>query len=224
MRDSTRSESGPSRWKRRRRGSRCVGARARAAGREFRARHPGQRAHLRLHQAGRPESPRRDPRPARGDARRQLSAQRPRVPRLAARHAAPEATRRASGSPTTSISTRTTRRSATRNVVAARVSLPSDRSFTTFDSAAAHAAVRPDRHDHDSDLEAGDARRRARLPHRVRQLALLDRPGLGAARRPHDDRAAVPAGRRRRARLRIPRRPRPRSTSIRAGARRRSAS
>ena len=81
-------------------------------------------------------------------------------------------------------------------IVATRVSLPSDRSFETLRArrralrrAAASRVDRPR-------VAAGDARRRDRLPDRVGPIALLDRSRAGATRRAHDDGAALRSARR----------------------------
>ena len=68
------------------------------------------------------------------------------------------------GSPTTSKSTRATPASACPKLVEARVSLPSDRSFTSFDEALAHVTG-PRLPPYDGVLlEPGPARRAARVP------------------------------------------------------------
>ncbi len=174
------------------------------------------------------ELARRHPRAARGDARRELSAPRPRLPRPRARDAAACMTRRRSGSPTTSSSTRTTsplgdaqdRRDARLAAVG-----PLVRDLSTAPSRTSSAA--PLDTATELDVEAGDARRRARLSDRVGPLALLDRPGAGAPRRPHDDGAPVRSGQRRRARVRVHRRSwagAPRSALVSGGARLRRSS
>ena len=67
-----------------------------------------------------------------------VPAARPGLSRSRARRRGAARRGRRSGSPTTSSCTRTTPRSRTRRVVDARVSLPSDRSFASYDEALAH--------------------------------------------------------------------------------------
>ena len=63
-----------------------------------------------------------------------------------------------------------------------------------------------------------------RIHDRVGPREVLDQPGVRAARRPHGDRAALPAARRRRARVRAHRRSRARADRSASGIRRRGDS
>ena len=93
------------------------------------------------------QASRRDPRAARGDARRQLSAARARaISTSAACHATAARTPRASGSPATSTCTRTTPRSATRRSSRRACRCPRTVRSRAYDSAVAHADVGAARH------------------------------------------------------------------------------
>ena len=131
-----------------------------------------------------------DPRAARGDARRELSAATgPGYLDIARARRRCCATRRASGSPTTSSSTRTTRGSATDTIVATRVSLPSDRSFASLrQRRRARRRRRRSTRRRELDVEAGDARRR--------RSSIRSRPTARASRSTRCSRASACARRR----------------------------
>ena len=108
-------------------------------------------------------------------------------------------------------------------VLAARASLPVDRSFETYEQALAHINGPPLPLETDLVWEEGLLDVAFAFPiqsdSRVRH-----QPGPDAARPARERRAALPAAGRRRARLRRARRSRASSSSIRAGIRRRCAS
>ena len=92
-------------------------------------------------------------------------------------------------------------------VVGVRVSLPSDRSFASYEEAMAHMTG-PRYRKHGTLLEPGTARRPVRVPDTVGQLRVFDPPGTRALGVASGHRASVPAARRRDSRLRILRRSR----------------
>ena len=104
-------------------------------------------------------------------------------------------------------------------IVATRISLPSDRSFVTYDSALAgvHVARRSRRHRRD--VGPAQARRRARGPDHERERALFDRPHARAPGRHDHQRAALRDAVRHRARVPVRAATRDSSGSIRAGTR-----
>ena len=115
-------------------GVRCF----RRALRRARARHPDRRHGPGFREARGPAAPRPRARAARGDARHRRSRCAARATSISRARTRRCATRRSCGSPTTSSSTRATRRLPDPRDRAARVSLPSDRSFGSCDEALAH--------------------------------------------------------------------------------------
>ncbi len=78
-------------------------------------------------------------------------------------------------------------------IVATRVSLPSDRSFATYDGALANVTGPPLADTVDAALAAGHARRAAGVSDHVTDGALLDPTGARAPRDPDDDGPAIRA-------------------------------
>ena len=91
----------------------------------------------------------------------------------------------------------------------ARVSLASDRSFASWEEAMAHLRGAADPAADRALLEGAALRPAARPADRVRPVAVLDRAAPGAHGPEGGDDAALPAARRRRAGLRVPRQPGP---------------